>query len=104
MESKTLNTLQVNRRLNSTRNRIMLTPLREDEDRRDHAEGDASRNAVVPAVSRAGMPCGKPTTATTDATAPNPLTADTFRTLRAKRRTALWHRPSAARYPRKYAV
>jgi hypothetical protein len=32
LESKTLNALQVNRRLNSTRNRIMLTPFLEDED------------------------------------------------------------------------
>jgi hypothetical protein len=32
MESKTLNALQENRRLKSRRNRIMLTPLREDEE------------------------------------------------------------------------
>jgi hypothetical protein len=32
MASKMLNALQVNRRLNSTRNRIMLTPFLEDED------------------------------------------------------------------------
>ena len=32
MESKKLNALQVNRRLRSRRNRIMLTPFHEDED------------------------------------------------------------------------